>query len=985
MANSILVLISLVLCNGVASGSDAQALAGQDLHLTCPVLTVCTQPQSDWSHMMLLEDGVTVQIGDNLISSDSAVVSLKPQHPDDPTERTTYWAKVYFEGDISVKQGRKARTTSIQHFIVEGADVLTTQFLVTGEVFVKAASQETVNCEQLSAEALYARAAESLGQLTSGPAIPESALVPSANQQMVAHAAAMAKLPSDSTGVDGSFDSKYPVHLSAVWSKAPDVTKRPTADGREVITASGRFYIWQRSEEGMIEFLADNLVLFSEEGGFAIDQAAETGSQIGSGKAQSVYLEGNIVMTEGDRTIRADEIYYDFVNQRALVVNASLRVFDEKRGLPIYLRAERLGQVSEHIFEAENAQLTTSEFHLPQVSLTASKMVLLKDDAVAAYANVTKQADDTGARYEGQLRDVRAKVGDISYFSWKKMSTNFKRPDLPISKVRMGNNNEFGTSVETRWHLARLLGLKDPPWLDARLAADYFSDRGFGGGVEGVYETDDAKGEFIGYAMDHRGVDQLGSVSSRRNLDPDQDVRGRFSWRHRQWLEDDWQLTTEVGYLSDENFQEWMYRDEFYTDKEQETLVYLKKLRDNWSFSVLGKIRINDFEETTEEAPSVEYHRIGQSFWDHQLTWYSDSQVARFRDRESDGSSDGFYTYAFTRNEVDLPLMLDTVKLVPFVAGSYGFDDGAGFARDLDGSLLDDESEVFLGEVGLRASTMFWKEDPAVRSRLWDLNGIRHIVTPYAEAIMYEASDEVVEMRDVIHLGLSQRWQTHRGSEENQRSLDWIRLDMEATWVSDDADDSIGPAETYGPSMFIYNDPSIPLLLRRDSAYYGMARDTFSTEFAWRVTDAMAVLSEVNFDMDDGEIQQLNMGVSRYVYPDISYYVGTRYLRPVIVEDVTDNIYEEGSNSFVGAVTYRLTPRYTMTFSQEYNFDFDKSVRSDLTLVRQYHRMFYALTLSADESLDRNAVMFSIWPQGVDELAVGSRQYTGLTGAQKED
>jgi hypothetical protein len=29
--------------------------------------------------------------------------------------------------------------------------------------------------------------------------------------------------------------------------------------------------------------------------------------------------------------------------------------------------------------------------------------------------------------------------------------------------------------------------------------------------------------------------------------------------------------------------------------------------------------------------------------------------------------------------------------------------------------------------------------------------------------------------------------------------------------------------------------------------------------------------------------------------------------------------------------------------------------------------------------------MFSIWPQGVDELAVGSRQYTGLTGAQKED
>ena len=49
-----------------------------------------------------------------------------------------------------------------------------------------------------------------------------------------------------------------------------------------------------------------------------------------------------------------------------------------------------------------------------------------------------------------------------------------------------------------------------------------------------------------------------------------------------------------------------------------------------------------------------------------------------------------------------------------------------------------------------------------------------------------------------------------------------------------------------------------------------------------------------------------------------------------------------------------MTPRYAMTFAQEYNFDFGHNVRSELTVIRQYHRLFYAVSLSVDESLKRN-------------------------------
>ncbi len=82
----------------------------------------------------------------------------------------------------------------------------------------------------------------------------------------------------------------------------------------------------------MIEFLADSVVLYLEKGQFEL-ASERTGSELGRGQVRTVYLSGSIVFTESERTVRAEEIYYDFRNQRALIVNASMRVFDEKRAI----------------------------------------------------------------------------------------------------------------------------------------------------------------------------------------------------------------------------------------------------------------------------------------------------------------------------------------------------------------------------------------------------------------------------------------------------------------------------------------------------------------------------------------------------------------------------------------------------------------------------------------------------------------------------
>jgi hypothetical protein len=128
----------------------------------------------------------------------------------------------------------------------------------------------------------------------------------------------------------------------------------------------------------------------------------------------------------------------------------------------------------------------------------------------------------------------------------------------------------------------------------------------------------------------------------------------------------------------------------------------------------------------------------------------------------------------------------------------------------------------------------------------------------------------------------------------------------------------------------------------------------------------------MNFDIQSGVIQQFNVGVSHLRWPNLSYYIGSRYLRRVEVLD------EKGSNAFTFAATYVFDPRYTIVFSQQFDFDYGANIRSDITLIRRYHRIYWGITYSADESLDERAIVFSLWPEGVPGLSIGPKRYMGL-------
>jgi hypothetical protein len=992
--------------SGIENG-QARSFVGQDLHLSGA--EVISYQVTEAEHALVFRDGFSMSIGANRFSSDKAVAWLQSESTEfHGRVHVRLNVRVYLQGNISVGKGRFAKTTDLEEVIIKPGEEMAVYLDLGGEVFVTADKRESFDPRSLE---FYKRARAAAVPIGPKFVIQPEAMVPEwKEKELVAEEPvekplergvvgepAEALEPEAAPAIAVRPEEKkpkfiYPVNIAPAGQAQPVIESAPSADEMEVETVTGRLYIWQKTDEsgGLLELQADNTVIFRLPGQAGGEQPEDKGL-LGKSGVVAIYMTGDVLMTEDSRTIRADELYYDFRQKKAIIINAVMRNFDVKRGIPIYVRAAKLRQAAANRFTAEEMTLTSSEFYKPQISLTASDVNIVDTTAVDQ-----REETLTDNSFEAEMRDVRFKVGQTTVFRWPYMRSNLQRPDVPIKSLSVGKDSIWGFSTETRWYLSRLLGFEEPDGVESTLALDYFSKRGVGGGVEIEYRKEDYYGRILGYVIRDSGEDRLGRDARRRNLEPDQDIRGRFSWRHRQFLPDKWQLTTGVGWSSDEDFIEAFYRNEFNVGTE-ETYIHLKRIEDNRAVSILNKWRMNSFRDELQELPTLEFHLTGESLFDDVFTFYSDTQVGRWqqktgKDHTWDISSEVF-SFVSHRSELDMPLQGEGFKMVPFVAGTFGYDDRSGFTTTLvDGSSSGTfgEDQIWLGEVGIRLFPQaFWKVYPNAKSRLWDLNQLRHVAKPWVTAVAYTENDSAAKQRDMVAVGLSQRLQTKRGPVDEQRTVDWMRLDVEAVWV-DDPEDVGGMT---GPDRFIWNKPFVPLRvfsapdifngdLRSGGVFhrfeqYGPRRNYFASDYVWRISDTTAMLSDMNFDMQSGVVQQFNVGFSRLCWSNLSYYIGSRYLRRVEIED------EKGSNAFTFAATYILDPRYTLVFAQQYDFDYEANVRSDITLIRKYHRIHCALTYSADESLDRQAIVFSIWPQGVPEMAIGKRSYMRLGGSSE--
>jgi hypothetical protein len=1002
----------------------APGFAGQDLHLVAS--EVITYQQDTGEHVMVFENGLAMSIGANRFESTKAVVWLQPTATQVRTMKENYYnATVYLEHNVKVMKAPLSKTTDVTQTMLEGGEALLTRFVVTGEVFVTADKRSEQDPHRME---LYRTALSYAESVKEGPrfVVQEEALVPelperaAPQQEIVTEQGKPAETETAKAEKPGLLEKvfgpepeapaapaepkfSYPVVFAPAGPEPLKFDLVPGPNGTNVVTIRQRFYVSQKqNEQGLLlELEADNAVVFYSGSGEEKKEGSGMEDLLSRVAVQAIYLSGDVVMAEGQRIIRADEIFYDFERKKTLVINAEMRNFDDERGIPIYVRAAQLRQLSENKFSADNVVLTTSEFYVPQISASASSVVIT--DTTMVDEQLGRMSD---ASYDAQMKDVRLKYYNHTLFALPAMRSNLQRPDVPLHSIHLSDDKTFGPSIETQWFLSRLLGMKEPPGTTSYLMLDYYGKRGFGTGAEIEYTRKDNFGRMFGYLIHDSGEDRLGSYQWRKDLEPPRKLRGRLSWEHRQFLPDDWQLTAGVDYSSDEYFFEQYWRKDYYLS-DRETYLHLKKIKDNWGLSLLGKTRINNFEDRLEELPSAEFHLTGQSLFDDRFTLYSDSQASHLRQRIGNEHynliSEENFTFLSHRTELDMPLWLKPFKAVPYVAGTLAYDDRSGFRQNLVnyaptnlgfyGIPLESADGYcqWMTEAGMRADTQLWKTYPSVKSRLWDLNGLRHIIEPHLLSTIFEASSSDIQQRNLLNIGVSQRWQTKRGPEGQQRTVDWMRLDLDTVWVRHNtealdwwpAPDRLTWAKPFVPMQVLsapqfYNGdlsrPFFGLMLPYAGRVetYGPKRDYFSADYLWRVSDTTTVLSDMYYDVRSGVVSQLNVGFSRLVWPNLSYYVGTRYLRRVQV------LGEKGSNAFTFAATYELDPRYTLVLAQQYDFDYGSNIRSDVTLIRRYHRLYWGVTFSTDKSLATQSLVVSVWPQGIPELALGNRRQSEM-------
>ena len=478
-----------------------------------------------------------------------------------------------------------------------------------------------------------------------------------------------------------------------------------------------------------------------------------------------IYMEGNLVFREGDRVIRAQRMYYNVQAKNGIILDADVRTSAPAlyKGF-VRLKADVLQQLDQNNFQAYGASLTTSQLGVPQYWLQSENIFFRHEqrpriDPVTSLPVLNQFSEpviDNDVR--AVSRNNYVYLFGVPAFYWPRISTDLTESFFYIKNVQVGNDSVFGTQINTDSNLYQLLGFENPPddteW---DLSLDYLSERGFGYGTTFEYErpmlfnnVGPTRGFIDAWAINDNGFDNLGR--GRRSLAPEESFRGRVRAQHRQYLQNGFRFNYEIGVITDRNFLEQYYEEEWDQEKDQITGIELKRLFENQSFSFTADLRVNDF-FTQTEGPRLDHFLLGGSLGGQRLTYFEHTHIGYPRLEIATRSANpadptgplpwetvGGVPYDHregarfaTRHELDLPLQFGFLKLVPFVAGEFAYWEEDRFGND--------ETRV-LGQGGIRASVPMLKINPHVHSELLNVRGLAHKVIFKSELLFAKADKD---------------------------------------------------------------------------------------------------------------------------------------------------------------------------------------------------------------------------------------------------
>ncbi len=754
----------------------------------------------------------------------------------------------------------------------------------------------------------------------------------------------------------------------------------PLSTGEKAGLITGGVILTVRDAKGgvLLDIEADSVVIWSRgETGQLIE-----GMQTAKGtdtKEVEVFMSGHVELRStgnaipgspaaqvaAQRVMRAKQVYYDVQRNVAVAVDGDIEFRRPGIPDPLHVQADELIQTAPNKFEATRAHVFASR--LPsdpglEVVFAHATIEDTKKERRGLFGQPIKDPK-TGQpeTYIERLvygENVFLDVEGVPIFYLPAVQGDANDPLGPLHSIGFRQDRIFGTQLYTTFNVWNLLNRNPIPEIRWTADLDYLSERGPAVGTEVDFTGKDMfglPGPYTGmiklFGMYDDGTDVLGG--GRGEFDDHPLWRGRALFRDNQTIFDQFNFQTQLSLISDTNFLEQYYKQEFDTDINNETYQYVRQQKDNWAWTLLAKEHVRDWVTEDVWLPRVDGYLIGQSFFD--LFTYNVWGSAGYAELRPTSVPPGPWppeqatdqtnsTGRFDlEQELSLPFYLGPVKLVP-----YGVLDLTQYTDDLNG---DSVGRVY-GGGGVRASMPLSRLYPNVESELFNLNGLYHKIVfganyfvahtnePYTDFAQIDrlnddATDQAlrdiyprqpalnpanglflatspifdpqlyairqlvddrIDTRDDIdelQLDIRQRWQTKRGYPGQEHIVDYLTVDTSVSFFPEPDRDNFGKSFAF---------------LQYDTT--------------WNVGDRTALTSTGWYDPYDNGARVFTIGALMNRPDRTSFYVGFRSIDPV------------NSRELITAATYVFSPKYAITASSAYDFALHESLSNALTVTR---------------------------------------------------
>lgn len=800
---------------------------------------------------------------------------------------------------------------------------------------------------------------------------------------------------------------------------AERIETRPVDGGGTALVLTGSVFVLRDDANGdLTEFQGERAVLFTTLQD--LNELTELEGERAADVIESVYLEGDVRVryTPNDvqprvnrrvnrvsveQSLEAERVFYDFTTGKAVLTEAVLRTTEPRQNLPVTLRAETIRQISRGEFEAEQAELSTSRFALPEYSINASRIYVRNEAA-------TREGAPDRLRFNAENLSVRT-LG-VPFFYLPRTGGAFDKRAIPLEQFGVETSRNFGVGVLSRWGLFETFGSEPPRGVDASYRVDYFSERGpalgldfsyEGGGINTAGDPTTYFGDITAYGTYDEGEDDLGRRRGR--IEHDGDFRGMALFEHQHFFPSDWQLQLRLGGVSDETFLEEWFERQWREGLPTDFSAYAKRQQENEALTLLVQTPTTDFVTQSEQIaenfdtrrlPEAGYFRTAEGLGTN-VTFYSENRVGvlEFVPSEADPATDlgfnrtdsdadidpryrGVPAEGFTgidddpvvradlRQQFDFPFAAGSLKLVPYVVARV-----TGYSDNPD----DDAIARLLGGVGFRASTAFVRQFDGVQNEIFDLNRLRHIIEPHLhafasavtderdDAFIYDTEVDDYQSFQVLQLGVRQRWQTKRGAADRLRSVDFLTTDVSVD-LFHDAEDYREPDGPFFSGISTNGFRGVMLQTRPENS---IPRSSVNGDVLWRVSDTTVVLFDASHNLEENQLATAAVGFAAQRGERLSYFLGTRYIGEI--------------NSAILSLygTYRVGDKYTLDGGVSVDLSNEESRTLDIGINRDFDRTVLGVRAYYDQVTDESGIRFTLFPKGLG-YGIDTLDYQNASG-----